>query len=399
MTARNIRKLNFPSRWLSVVMILGMIASITLAMPQAAHAQDLADDLQCLRYLQSYERSMNIPRGLLMAIAFVESGRPVGQNDSLMPWPWTINAGGNGQFFDTKAEAVAEVQRLLDAGQRSIDIGCMQINLRYHPTAFRSIEDAFDPALNVAYGAQFLRSLHGLQGSWRKAVERYHSSDDGRREQYRDRVLARWNENARTVVMNAALAEDTDTPYHRAIKDYAAGRYVEALDKYQAIVDRQPTDRTALLGLAMSYEQLGRDAESRIAYGKYLAVEPSNQGVLSHVLRQSLNQPNELAQKDLLDLVDSGVKNAEIMAALSELSIATGDYESALNYASEAVQAAPDVTMYYLNAGVLADRLERAAAAVAFYEQFLTRYGEQTVLVDTPIDGIRNRLTYLRARL
>ena len=55
--------------------------------------------------------------------------------------------------------------------------------------------------------------------------------------------------------------------------------------------------------------------------------------------------------------------------------------------------------MYYLNAGVLADRLERAAAAVAFYEQFLTRYNEQTVLVDTPIDGIRNRLTYLRARL
>ncbi len=399
MIPRKIQRLALPSRWLSVAIILGVLAGINLPAPQTARAQDIADDLQCLRYLQSYERSMNIPRGLLMAIAFVESGRPVGPNNDLTPWPWTINAGGNGQFFETKAEAVAEVQRLLEAGQRSIDIGCMQINIRYHPTAFRSIEDAFDPALNVAYGAQFLRSLHGLQGSWRKAVERYHSSDDGRREQYRDRVLARWNENARTVVMNAALAEDTDTPYHRAIKDYAAGRYAEALDKYQAIVDQRPTDRTALLGLAMSYEQLGRDAETTSAYGRYLALEPSNQGVLSHVLRRSLNQSHERAQKELRDLIDAGVKNAEVLAALSELSVATGDYESALDYASEAVQTAPDVTMYYLNAGVLADRLERAAAAVAFYEQFLTRYGEQTVLVDTPIDGIRDRLTYLRARL
>ena len=36
--------------------------------------------------------------------------------------------------------------------------------------------------------------------------------------------------------MNAVLAEDTDTPYHRAVKDFAAGRYAEALEKYQAIL-------------------------------------------------------------------------------------------------------------------------------------------------------------------
>ncbi len=362
------------------------------------YAQDISDDLQCLRYLQSYERSINIPRGLLIAIAFVESGRTTDRGNSV-PWPWTINAGGTGQFFDTKAEAVAEAQRLLDAGQRSIDVGCMQINLRYHPNAFRNLEEAFDPARNVAYGAQFLRSLHRLQGSWRKAVERYHSSDDGRREQYRDRVLARWSEDARSIVMNAALAVDTDTPYHRAIKDYAAGRYTEALDKYQAIVDEEPTDRTALLGLAMSYESLGRTDESRMAYGRYLALEPSNQSVLSHVLRQSLDQPHDQARSDLMELTNAGVRNAEVMAALSEVSVALGDDEAALEYASNAIQSAPDVTMYYLNAGVLADRLNRASVAVAFYEQFLNRYSAESVFVDTPIDGIRDRLKYLRDRL
>ena len=380
------------------LIVIGVFTVTSWPDGQSARAQDISDDMQCLRYLQSYERSINIPRGLLIAIAFVESGRSIGQGRSA-PWPWTINAGGTGQFFDTKAEAVAEAQRLLDAGQRSIDVGCMQINLRYHPNAFRNLEDAFNPARNVAYGAQFLRSLHRLQGSWRKAVERYHSSDDGRREQYRDRVLARWNQDARSIVMNAALAEDTDTPYHRAIKDYAAGRYAEALDKYQAIVDTLPTDRTALLGLAMSYEMLERDDEAHLAYAQYLAREPSNQSVLSHVLRQSLNQPHDQARADLTELANAGVKSAEVMAALSEVSAALGDDEAALEYASNAIQSAPDVTLYYLNAGVLADRLNRAAAAVAFYEQFLNRYSAEVVFVDTSIDGIRNRLKYLRDRL
>src|SRR6202012_2592295 len=108
-----------------------------------------------------------------------------------------------------------------DEGQRSIDIGCMQINLRYHPNAFRTMEDAFDPATNVAYGAQFFDSLPQLQGSWGKAVERYHPAEAGRRDEYREKVLAFWNNEARNIVMNAVLAENTDTPYHRAVRDFA----------------------------------------------------------------------------------------------------------------------------------------------------------------------------------
>ena len=119
------------------------------------------------------------PQGLLTAISLVETGTPTDPDERLMAWPWTINVNGEGKFFDTKEAAVAEVRALIDQGQRSIDVGCMQVNLRYHPNAFRSLDDAFDPSTNVAYGAQFLKSLHQLQGAWAAAVERYHSSDDG----------------------------------------------------------------------------------------------------------------------------------------------------------------------------------------------------------------------------
>jgi len=387
------------SMWRLMLAVVGFVGTGFVTVPTSAQEADVAPELQCLRYLQSYERNMRIPQGLLTAISFVESGRPLGENREMTAWPWTINVNGAGRYFDTKEAAVAETRKLLDEGQRSIDVGCMQINLRYHPNAFRSIEDAFDPALNVAYGAQFLKSLHQLQGSWAKAVERYHSSEDGRREEYRERVLAFWNTEARSLIMNAVMAENTDTPYHRAVRDYAAGRFADALDKYQAILDLNPKDRIGLLGVAMSYEQLGRGVEADEAYARYLAAEPSNVNVMTQMIQKAMAQPPQTARVSLEMLAKAGVNAPDLSAALSEVAGAMGDNDAAFTYASNAVQSAPDVTMYYLNAAVLADRLNRREAALSFYEQFLVLFDRQPVLVDTPIDGVRDRVRYLRAQL
>ncbi|MBY0511328.1 MAG: transglycosylase SLT domain-containing protein [Rhodospirillaceae bacterium] len=370
-----------------------------VAAPAFAQNGDIAPESQCLRFLQSYERSMRIPQGLLTAISYVESGRRFGANNQVIAWPWTINVNGQGRFFETKEEAVAETRKLLDQGQRSIDVGCMQVNLRYHPNAFRTIEDAFEPATNIAYGAQFLNSLHDLQGSWTKAIERYHSSDDGRREEYREKVLAFWNNDARNMVMNAVLAENTDTPYHRAVRDYAAGQFNDALDKYQAIVDANPKDRIGLLGVAMTYEQLGRVAESNEAYARYLVLEPESHSVLTHLIQKAKAQPASQARADLDALARAGINNAELMATLAELASAAGDDDAAFTYAASAIQLEPSVSMHYLNAGVLADRLKRPAAAVAYYEQFLTLFELRPAIVDTSISGVRDRVRYLRSSM
>ena len=77
-----------------------------------------------------------IPNNILLGIGLQEAGRRVGEGVTI--WPWSVNAAGTGRVFDSRDEALAWVQERQAAGIASIDVGCMQINLRWHPEAFVS---------------------------------------------------------------------------------------------------------------------------------------------------------------------------------------------------------------------------------------------------------------------
>ena len=126
---------------------------------------------------------------LLQTISLVESGRFDKLHNQYVSWPWTINADGKGYYYSSKEEAVAAVKNLQKQGVTSIDVGCMQINLKYHGKAFDSIEDAFTPEKNVRYSAKFLRNLYNKNGyDWKKAAKRYHSGNYEQGEIYSKRL-------------------------------------------------------------------------------------------------------------------------------------------------------------------------------------------------------------------
>lgn len=145
----------------------------------------------CEGYLSHMERAMGIPPHLLKAISHIESGRQV--KGVRVAWPWTINVGGRGYIFPAKQEAIEAVKRFQKQGLQSIDVGCMQVNLKYHPHAFRSLEDAFDPQLNITYAAQYLKDLKARYGSWVKAVAHYHSALPYHHGPYQKRVMQEWD--------------------------------------------------------------------------------------------------------------------------------------------------------------------------------------------------------------
>ncbi len=142
----------------------------------------------CEAYFQQNERQHKMPSKLLNAIGVVESGLK-SKNKQMVAWPWTLNVEGKGYMFKTKQEAIQAVKQLQRQGKKSIDVGCMQVNLKHHPYAFPSIEQAFEPYHNVKYAATYLSQLQTQHGSWEKAIAYYHSASPVHHIPYRERVL------------------------------------------------------------------------------------------------------------------------------------------------------------------------------------------------------------------
>ena len=155
------------------------------------------EGLLCRSAVAAAERSGGIPAHLLAAIARVESGRRDPVSGAVHPWPWSVNADGEGFFYDSKAQAVAAVRNMQARGVQSIDIGCAQINLMHHPNAFPNLEVAFDPVANTRYAAQFLKELFAQTGDWNKATAMYHSATPGIGAEYQQKVAAIWPEEQR----------------------------------------------------------------------------------------------------------------------------------------------------------------------------------------------------------
>lgn len=164
--------------WLGPLLVLAANASL------AAPRQEAVCDIAAQRAAKTYQ----VPAEILMAVARVETGRQSG--DTLHPWPWAVNLGGEGHWANSMEEAMAIAQSALDEGRLNIDIGCFQLNIRWHSKGFLSLADMFDPQTNANYAAGFLARLYRETGDWKAAVGTYHSRDADLAEVYADRVAA-----------------------------------------------------------------------------------------------------------------------------------------------------------------------------------------------------------------
>ncbi len=219
-----VREMRVALARLSLLIAVGWL----LLVPPAA-GQTTDGDL-CAAAIRAVERTSPLPQGLLGAVSFAEAGRRDPDRPRAVAWPWTVNNAGDGRYFATKREAIAHVEALRGQGKRNIDVGCMQINLMHHPDAFASLEAAFEPSTNVAYGAGFLEQLKQETGSWGRAIERYHTADPARGQAYRTRVFDRWQDVRLADATGAGakpaslLAAGTRSPNGRAAGLALAGK-------------------------------------------------------------------------------------------------------------------------------------------------------------------------------
>ena len=175
-----------------VYWVMVFIAMMSLLASMHAAADIPASDQEiCETVSSEAERAFSLPAGILRSIAQVESGRKT-TNGNYRSWPWTINDNGKGLFFDTRQSAVNYIKKQTELDNSGIDIGCMQISVKWHSEAFSSPESIIDPYTNIAYAAMFLEELYQTHGEWDLAIKHYHSADSRKNVPYLQKVNAVW---------------------------------------------------------------------------------------------------------------------------------------------------------------------------------------------------------------
>ncbi|SOE18187.1 transglycosylase-like protein with SLT domain [Hoeflea halophila] len=183
-----------------LVLALGVLTAFiseTVTLSEARAASGV-----CEAEILAAARAHGVPPGILHSVGLTETGR----KGSL--YPYALNIEGRAVYARSRADALREFEQARAEGKTLIDLGCMQINHRYHGGEFSSVAAMLDPRANVDYAARFLSRLHARHETWTMAVARYHAgpNNDPAQKKYVCRVIANlvatghgaWTEQARS---------------------------------------------------------------------------------------------------------------------------------------------------------------------------------------------------------
>ncbi len=163
----------------------------------------------CRDAAQRAAAQTSVPFAVLWAIAQTETGR--NKDGHVTPWPWTINVDGQGYWLDTRAAALAQARLSVVRNVHSFDLGCFQINYRWHGQHFASVDQMLDPDAGASYAARFLQQLFDETGSWSQAAGAYHSRTPILAAQYRQRFDQFYAAAADTNILPSILASRENT--------------------------------------------------------------------------------------------------------------------------------------------------------------------------------------------
>ncbi|WP_373086198.1 transglycosylase SLT domain-containing protein [Sneathiella sp.] len=196
-----------------ILLFIWIGASPAIAVPFSPKAADRKGI--CHEAVAAAETKYRLPKRLLTALSLTESGRWQAESKEMIAWPWTVYAEGKGRYLPSKSAAIDEVKMLQAKGVTNIDVGCMQINLHYHPEAFDDLGAALDPGKNTQYAAELLKKLRDESRSWNIAIAHYHSRTKEFNVPYRQKVLKIWQKERR---------KDTDARMATAREEYRKRR-------------------------------------------------------------------------------------------------------------------------------------------------------------------------------
>ena len=186
-------------------MIKLIISFFLIFVPLIVSSNDI---IGCQIYTEKYNKMYRLPNKLLTSISLVESG--VIEGNTVNSWPWALNVNGKSKYFDNKKETLSFLRESLQKN-RNIDVGCMQINYKFHGHNFKNLDHILNPEENVKYAAEFLKKLFKRHKSWNEAISRYHSSEPSRKKRYLKKVRNFWDKlRQRQIHLNHTSTQNLD---------------------------------------------------------------------------------------------------------------------------------------------------------------------------------------------
>lgn len=151
---------------LSVILTTAILSSLTVAVTPAFALGP------CEAAMQRASARHGVPLAILYAVGMTETG------GAGYLKPYAMNAAGKSYIATSAAEGLRKLEEYRAQGVTLVDLGCMQINYRWHGEKFASPAQMFEPERNVDYAARFLAELKQRHGNWTMAAARYNAGPD-----------------------------------------------------------------------------------------------------------------------------------------------------------------------------------------------------------------------------
>ncbi|MBS9424221.1 lytic transglycosylase domain-containing protein [Photorhabdus caribbeanensis] len=128
---------------------------------------------------------------LVYSVALAESA--FGHEDgSISPWPWTLRTPDLPFYAKNSEQAKEKLAEFQQQYGRAIDVGFMQVNIRWHGHRVSNPTKLLDPETNVMVGTKVLaETINSSPNDLELGIGRYHAwKDEVRSRNYGSRVLA-----------------------------------------------------------------------------------------------------------------------------------------------------------------------------------------------------------------
>lgn len=126
----------------------------------------------------------NIDPVLLYSIALAESGFNPSSTQWVAPYPWVLRTPSKPIYSKNQKEAIEQLRSILKTS-KAVDVGLMQINIRWHGHRIKNVEELLDPLTNLRIGADILNENFARNPENAiKAIGNYHSYEPERAYRY-----------------------------------------------------------------------------------------------------------------------------------------------------------------------------------------------------------------------